>query len=224
MKPIFFGIAAVLALFSAVSPAPGQSVATFDSRWQGHQSRGFDSTILTARPATGDVVDWGQIGTPNLIITTPQSFISTGGTTGTANLNGSGSLVQQCCIGITGTFDGDFAPGDKVLLTSPGDPLTINFNKPVSAVGAQNQDNVIGDHFTAEIEAFHGSKLLGTFTESGFSGDVGDNSNIFLGIQDKRADITSVIFNILPFGSQAEAVAINQLTIAPSISRSVSPN
>ena len=138
MKTKFFGIAAALALFSAVSPAPGQSVGTFDSRWQGHPSRGFDSTILTARPATGDVVDWSQIGTPNLIITTPQSFISTGGTTGTANLNGSGSLVQQCCIGITGTFDGDFAPGDKVLLTSPGDPLTtINFNKPVSAVGAQ---------------------------------------------------------------------------------------
>ena len=83
---------------------------------------------------------------------------------------------------------------------------------------------MIGDQFTAEIEAFHGRKLLGTFTEGGFSGDVGDNSNIFLGIQDKRADITSVIFKILPFGSQAEAVAINDLTIAPSISRSVSPN
>jgi hypothetical protein len=222
MKPNLLCIAAALALFSAVSPAPGQSVATFDSRWQGHTSHGFDSTILTARPATGDVVDWGQIGTPNLIITTPQSFISTGGTTGTVNLNGSGTLLEQCCIGLTGTFDGDFAPGDKVLTTSPGDPLTVHFNKSVSAVGAQIQDNGIGDHFTAEIEAFHGSKLLGTFTENGFTGDVGDNSAIFLGIQDKRADITSVIFNILPFESQAKAVSINQLTI--ELSRSVSPN
>jgi hypothetical protein len=120
MKAKFFGIAAALALFSAVSPASGQSVATFDSRWQGHPSRGFDSTILTARPATGDVVDWGQIGTPNLIITTPQSFTSTGGTTGTVSLNGTGFLVQQCCIGITGTFDGDFAPGDKHLFRNTG--------------------------------------------------------------------------------------------------------
>ena len=81
----------------------------------------------------------------------------------------------------------------------------------------------IGDHFTAEIQAYHRGKLLGTFTENGFSGDVGDNSNIFLGIRDKRADITSVIFNILPIGSQAEAVAINWMTIAP-FARSVSPN
>jgi hypothetical protein len=74
----------------------------------------------------------------------------------------------------------------------------------------------------AEIQAFHREKLLGTFTGNGFSGDLADNSNIFLGVRDARPDITSVIFNILPFGSQA--VAINQVTIAPGISRSVSPH
>jgi hypothetical protein len=190
---------------------------------------GIDRTALIARsslpePATGDVVDWGQIGTPNLNITTPQSFISTGGTTGTVNLNGTGFLVQQCCIGITGTFDGDFAPGDTVLVTSPGSPLRINFNKPVQAIGSQIQDNLIGDHFTAEIDAFHGSKLLGSFTENGFSGDAADNSNVFLGVQDKHPDITSVVFLTSDTRPSIQSTAINFMTIAPGFGRSVSPN
>ena len=66
---------------------------------------------LTARPGSADSVNWGQLGTPNLTITTPQSFTSIGGITGTVSLNVTtvGSfqgLVQQCCVGITGSFDG----------------------------------------------------------------------------------------------------------------------
>jgi hypothetical protein len=53
---------------------------------------------LTARPATGDIVDWGQFGTPNLTLTSPQSFTSTGGTTGSLSFNGNGLLVEQCCV------------------------------------------------------------------------------------------------------------------------------
>jgi hypothetical protein len=175
-------------------------------------------TLLTSRPATGDTVDWGQLGTPNLTITTPQNFTSTGGTTGTVDLNGTGFLVEQCCIGIVGTFDGDFAPGNIVLATHQA-PLTINFNTPVQSVGVQIQDNRIGDQFIAEIMAYSGDKLLGVFTENGFSGDVGDNSNIFLGVQDATADITSVIFltfvgdpPTVPYTSNG--VAINQMTIS----------
>ena len=74
--------------------------------------------------------------------------------------------------------------GDTVLVTTPN-------------VGTQIQDNRIGDHFTAEILAFNGSVLLGTFTENGFSGDVGDNSNISLGVEDATADITSVTYPTL---------------------------
>jgi hypothetical protein len=173
---------------------------------------------LTTRPSNSDVVDWRQLGTPTLTITTPQNFTSAGGITGNVNLNGVGLLVQQCCIGLAGTFDGDFAPGDKVLETSLS-PLTINFNSPVRSVGAQIQDGGIGDHFTAEILAFSGSTLIGTFTENGFSGDVGDNSNIFLGVQDSTADITSVTY--LTFTSdpsfKLQDVAINQLSVAAPV-------
>jgi hypothetical protein len=183
---------------------------------------------LTARPATGDTVNWGQLGTPNLILTSPQSFTSTGGTTGSVSFNGNAFLVEQCCTftggGVNGTFDGNFARGDIVVVTNvpqgaggTNTSLTINFNSPVQTVGTQIQDNHIGEHFTAEILAFSGSTFLGAFTENGFSGDVGDNSNIFLGVHDTTPDITSVTYLTFtgnPFTLQD--VAINQMTIRPA--------
>jgi hypothetical protein len=68
-----------------------------------------------------------------------------------------------------------------LVITTFSAALTINFNTPVEAVGAQIQDGNIGDHFTAEILAYSGSTLLGSFTENGFSGDVGDNQISFSG-------------------------------------------
>ena len=174
---------------------------------------GTSSTLteLTTRPSTGNIVYWSTLGTPTLEFTTPQSFTSTAGTTGTVNFNGTGTLLEQP-IGINGTFDGDFAPGDLVITTAS--PLTISFNAPVQAAGAQIQDNTIGDHFTAEIQAFSGSTLLGSFTESGFSGSAGDNSDIFLGVQDTTADITSIVFQVFTGDPLVQTiVAINQLTI-----------
>ena len=172
------------------------------------------STIeLTSRPATGDTINWIQLGITQYL-TTPQSFTSTGGTTGYISATSPLIVVQQCCIGLTGTFDGDFAPLDNVLV-SPGS-LTINFNTPVQAVGAQIQNNTIGTNFLAEILAFNGNQLLGAFLASGFSGDVADNSNPFLGVQDTTADITSVSYlTFLIGGSSSGPVAINQMTIAP---------
>jgi hypothetical protein len=180
-----------------------------------------DLTELTTRPGGADIVDWGQLTFG--LITTPQSFTSVGGITGTVNLNVTPNafqgLVQQCCVGITGNFDGGFTPGDKVLVTYQA-PLTINFNTPVQSVGTQIQDDKIGDHFIAEILAFSGSTLLGTFIENGFSSDLGDNSNIFLGVRDSIPDITGITY--LTFTSdptfRLQSVAINQLSVsAPSL-------
>jgi hypothetical protein len=95
--------------------------------------------------------------------------------------------------------------------------LSINFNTPVQIVGTQIKDNRIGDNFTAEVLAFSGNVLLGTFTENGFTGDVADNSAIFLGVEDATADITSVTyltFTSNPFTLQD--VNINQVTIESS--------
>ena len=181
------------------------------------------STVeLTTAPATGDTVNWIQLGggLTSQFLTTPQSFTSTGGTTGSVSGTLPLLVVQQCCIatpsGPAGNFNGDFAPG-AVVLVSPG-PLTINFNTPVQSVGAQIQNNSIGTNFLAEILAFNGSQLLGAYLASGFSGDVADNSNPFLGVQDTTADITSVTYlTFLSGGSSPGPVAINQMTISPGV-------
>jgi hypothetical protein len=175
---------------------------------------------LTARPDTGDTIFWGaplqnQFGSP-------LSFTSTGGTSGTATFSGLGGLFGQCCYsingGAAGNYDGQFAPGDTVLAIGTTG-LSINFNTPVQIVGTQIQDNLIGNNFTAEILAFNGNALLGTFTENGLPGSVGvgDNLAVFLGVEDATADITSVTyltFTSNPFTLQD--VNINQVTIESS--------
>jgi hypothetical protein len=171
---------------------------------------------LTTPPATGDTVNWGPSNPPSNYLATPLNFTSTGGTTGYVSATSPLLVVEQCCIGLTGTFDGDFAPGN-IVLVSPG-PLTINFNTPIQSVGAQIQNNTIGTNFTAEILAFNGNQLLGAYLASGFSGDVADNSDPFLGVQDTTADITSVTYLTFLAGSSSSGpVAINQMTITPGV-------
>src|SRR5262249_9427436 len=104
--------------------------------------------------------------------------------------------------------------------------MTINFDTPVRAVGAQIQDGPIGDHFTAEIVAFDHWLFLGAFTENGISGDLGDNSSIFLGVRSDSADITSVGY--LAFSTDAgadlrlQSISINEMSIdAPATAPSV---
>src|SRR6516225_4272406 len=149
---------------------------------------------LTTRPATGDVIDWGQIGPPSTIFPTPQSFTSAGGITGMATLaqDGNGNVIEQCCIGLNGLWDGNFAPGDILFSTGSSGPLTLSFTTPLHAVGAQIASNFYGS-FTAQIQAFDGAALLGTFSENGVETTSADGSAIFLRVQDTTADITSVI-------------------------------
>jgi len=173
---------------------------------------------LTSRPTTNDMVFWSQFPPGGFPATA--NFTSTHGITGSVNLNGSpNSLDIQCCISVNnhlvGNYNGGFAPGDFVLTNSSGGaPMTINFDTPVRAVGAQIQDTGIGDHYTAEVLAFDHALFLGAFTENGISGDLGDNSTIFLGVRSDIADITSVTYLTFiadPF--RLRPVSINQMSI-----------
>jgi hypothetical protein len=171
-------------------------------------------TEITARPPTTDIVDWGQLGTPNLTFTTPQYFTSSSGDIlGTVYANPTIFLGEQCCIGTTGTVNGGFARGDKVLATYG--PITIKFYEPVQSVGAQIQDGNVGDHFTAVILAFNGDTLLGAFTESGFSNDTGNNDNVFLVVEDSTGSITEIVYLIINPSdpTKLQGVIINQLTV-----------
>ena len=57
---------------------------------------------------------------------------------------------------------------------------------------------------------------LGIFTENGFSGDLGDNSNIFLGVKCSIADITSITYQTFTSDpiSFRHGVAINQVSVS----------
>lgn len=144
-------------------------------------SASADLIELISRPPAAGIINWGQIAPPSpTTFPTPQNFTSTSGLTGNATLanDGNGAIYEQCCVGIEGTFDGNFAPGDLLFYTMRSGPLTLSFDTPGSAVGAQINANVYGA-FTAEIQAFDQKVLLGTFTESGIVTTAADNSAIF---------------------------------------------
>jgi hypothetical protein len=175
-------------------------------------------TELTSRPATGDIINWGQIAPPTpSTFTTPHVFTSTSGITGTATLadDGNGSIYEQCCVGIEGTFDGNFAPGDLLFYTEKSGPLTLKFDHAVSTVGAQISANTYGA-FTAEIQTFDGSRYLGMYTENGEVTTSADNSTIFLGVSDTMEGITSIVYSLTESQGLLTDFAINQVSIAPA--------
>jgi hypothetical protein len=164
---------------------------------------------LTTRPATGDIINWEQLGPPSpTIFPTPQNFTSTSGVKGTATLasDDNGAIYQQ-----GGNFLGNFAPGDLVFYTMKSGPLTLGFDTPLSTVGAQIDANTYGV-FTAEIQAFHHKDLLGTFTESGIVTTDDDNSAIFLGVTDTTKGITSIVYSLTAAFDLTD-FAINQVSL-----------
>jgi hypothetical protein len=170
---------------------------------------------LTSRPATGDIVNWVQFNDPSgnpTPFATPANFTSTSGITGAAALanNGNGAIYGQ-----GGNFFGNFGNGDFVFYTMQSGPLTLTFNTPLSTAGAQIDFNTYGA-FTAEIQAFNQSTLLGTFTEDGTVTSNNDNSAIFLGVTDTDDDITSIVYSITWNAAQRPLTdfAINQVSIA----------
>lgn len=166
---------------------------------------------VTTRPVTGDTIGWGQIGSAGTIFGTPQNFTSTDGATGVVTLaqNSNGEIEEQCCAGLVGIWDGNFAPGDLLLYTDQSGPLTLTFDAPVQSVGAQIAANVYGP-FTAQVQAFDNSTLLGTFTENGVETDSADNSAIFLGVMDTAPTITSMVYSL----TGSTDFAINQVTLS----------
>ncbi|MGO9600461.1 MAG: PEP-CTERM sorting domain-containing protein [Isosphaeraceae bacterium] len=98
-----------------------------------------------------------------------------------------------------GAFQGNFAPGDKLLWTGASGgtpnrgPITLNFGSNlISGGGAQIMPDGYGS-FTAVIQAFDkNGNLLGSFTEVGNATSAADNSAIFIGIYDSSPEIASI--------------------------------
>jgi hypothetical protein len=117
---------------------------------------------------------------------------------------GPNSLASAVCAAApTCSWSGTgFAAGDRIIWTadaaaSGNGPVSLSFGTSVSGAGALIQADEPGQ-FTAQIQAFNGSTLLGSFSvTSNATGDA-----VYVGILDQTgANITSVTFSLTACGS-----------------------
>jgi len=175
-----------------------------------------DVMFLVTTRVGSDTVNWTQLGPDNTTIPNLFTATSTGGIGITGSFDG-GGVGETSVEG--GSWTGNFTIGDALVWTnSPGQgPLSLSLSTGVSQIGAQIQANYIGA-FTAQIAAYNGATLLGSFTENGSSGNPPpeDGSAIYLGIGDATgANITKIVFSLTNAVSDPADFAVNQLSITP---------
>jgi PEP-CTERM motif len=187
-----------------------------------------DTTVgTTSRAGYNDSTDWGQLGACNQSVAPTFTATSAGGLTVTGSeASGSAQETIQRNADSSGgcSYDGwfgNFTPGDNLLWTgvAGSGPITLGFSSAVSGAGLQIMRNAFGA-FTAEIDAYNGATLLGTFTEAGNSAFTADNSAIFIGINDLTGpDITSIVIS-----TDSSSFAVNELSLLTSTTSTPEPS
>jgi hypothetical protein len=154
--------------------------------------------------ATG-FIDWAAVGQsvfPNTTnIYQPFNVPVTGVFGLSSDISIPSGTMQRVDQGYYSGWEGNFGTGEKLLWTDRNNgPMTLDFNRLVSGVGAQIQSAGIGS-FIATIKAYGlDGTLLGSFSENGISSYKGDDSAIFIGISSDLVDINKVSFEVLYTG------------------------
>lgn len=113
-------------------------------------------------------------------------------------------------------WNGNFAPGAGILWSAGSGPMTLSFSQGLSGAGVQIQADAYGP-FTATIDAYDGAALLGSFSENGNSTSNGDNSAIFIGLNDlSGANITSIVLDTSSHDFSINEVSLNGAVPEPS--------
>jgi hypothetical protein len=161
------------------------------------------SLIVATTPAalsSNDSANWSQFGANNTTLLQTFSAVSLHSLAISGSFAGGTGFEERVCpsspaCGWTTSGTG-MSAGDSVIVTNNGvqgtGPLTLSF-PTVHGVGAWIQTDFVG-LFTAQIQAYQGGSLLGTFTAtSNSSGDP-----VFLGVlsNSSATDITRVVFSI----------------------------
>ncbi len=135
-----------------------------------------------------DSVNFGQLGNSFTLVNSGAALTSAGAL-GVTFTTGSGGQAQRRDQG--NGWGGNFANGATLLWNQgrAGD-LLFTFASPVRGVGAQFQANFFGP-FTARVTTNDGS----FFDLPGVSNSNGNNSAIFIGVQNTIANITSIRFH-----------------------------
>jgi hypothetical protein len=166
---------------------------------------------------SNDSLNWGSLGKVfNPAIPGPPAFLpftidatSAHGLGITASLSAKPGLTPPFVFRNVLPPNGipaNFALNDFVLFTglqpgtrppAPGNPgpLTLRFDRPVAAVGAQfSVDDM--PSFTAFIDVYDRyDRRIGHFSRRGVGAKTPDNSAIFLGVRSHRPNIAKVVFS-----------------------------
>jgi hypothetical protein len=151
-------------------------------------------------PPPTDFTSWGGLGGDGTTIPKTFSATSLGGVTVSGSFAGTGGLVAvECPAAPQCSWSGSlpFTPGESLIWTFDPNantgtaPLTLGLSKAALAGGLDIQADSPG-MFTAQVQAFNGTTLLGT--ETLVSDAAGDP--IFIGAKDTVADITSIAFDL----------------------------
>lgn len=170
-----------------------------------------DVIVLTTAPQPGSgYVDWSTTGFPANFQSHGFLGYTNSGDTATATVAGAvankGKLVVQSntnCV----PWCGNFAVGEYAIWTQNHGPLTIVFGNSYNFVGAYFEQNIFGS-FTAKLDVYNGSTLLGSVTSSGVSA-FAPGTAMFIGALDKTgANITKVVF------SETSGTNLNDFAVA----------
>ena len=157
-----------------------------------------------ASQGSNDSVLWSQLGADATVLAASAKATSGTGVAVNVAFAGANSLASAVCAAApTCSWSGTgFAAGDRIIWTADAaaggtGPVSLSFGTSVSGAGALIQADEPGQ-FTAQIQAFNGSTLLGSFSvASNATGDA-----VYVGILDQTgANITSVTFSLTACGS-----------------------
>ena len=156
-----------------------------------------DTITLVTAPIGGNIVDWSTTGLP--VGTQAHGFLgfAQSGDTAAASVAGAvankGRLLQQSNTFCT-PWCGNFNVGEYLIWTQNHGPLTVAFGNSYNFIGAYFEQNLFGP-FTAKMDVYNGSTLLGSVTASGVSA-FAPGTALFIGALDQDgANITKVVFS-----------------------------
>ena len=163
-------------------------------------ARADNLVLITSQSSqnANDSINWGQLGSDGTVLPANFAVHSALGTNVPVQLSGANSIVAIVCSAnpCSWTGGGNLTQGDSLLWTSNtgtggNGPVALNFGPAVIGGGAYVQADGPGA-FTAQIQAYNGATLLGSFTVNSSNGDAA-----YIGVVDQSgANITSLVFSI----------------------------
>ncbi|MEX0742235.1 MAG: hypothetical protein WD079_05505 [Phycisphaeraceae bacterium] len=155
-----------------------------------------------------DAYDWSVLGAPEFATGTDFDIDSVNNGL-TVNVM---TPVESLVVQQPTNWAGGFADGDFGLFTGAGDRLTLNFDMPVQAVGADIFTNAAG-LFTATVTAFDADgEELGMADITG-TAVAQPNVAPFLGVSSDAFDISEVVFEADSIPSNDDGFAINEVSV-----------